>query len=109
LEIARDDIGGSLTPTSAEAWSLALYDTVPGGAGHVLNVAHNLNDVLGAALRRVDTCECGPETSCYGCLRSYANQREHDGLSRGSAADVLSMLLEGRPWVSGRRTEIART
>lgn len=93
LEIARDDIGGSLTPTAAEWWSLALFDTVPGGAGHVLQVAQNLEAVLEAALRRVRTCECGPETSCYGCLRSYSNQREHEELTRGSAEDVLARLL----------------
>jgi hypothetical protein len=96
LEIARDDIGGSLTPTSADAWSLALFDRVPGGAGHVLNIAANIDEVLRVALQRVSVCECGPETSCYGCLRSYANQREHELLSRGAARDGLSRLLQGR-------------
>jgi hypothetical protein len=83
LEIARDDIGGSLSPFGAERWSVALFDAVSGGAGHVLQIEANLKKVLAAALRRVSTCECGPETSCYGCLRSYSNQRDHDELSRG--------------------------
>lgn len=93
LEIARDDIGGTLSPTGMNAWSLSLFDTVPGGAGHVLMVAQNLPRVLRAALRRVESCECGPETSCYGCLRSFGNQRDHDVLSRGRATEVLSVLL----------------
>lgn len=93
LEIARDDIGGSLNPTAADSWALALFDTVPGGAGHILNVAKNLSTVLEAAWKRVDTCECGPETSCYGCLRSYSNQREHDELKRGAAERILARLM----------------
>lgn len=94
LEIAREDIGGSLTPAGAERWAITLFDAVPGGAGHVLQVEQNLERVLEVALRRVSECECGPETSCYGCLRSYQNQRDHDDLSRGSAEQVLRRLIE---------------
>jgi hypothetical protein len=101
LEIARNDIGGALAPTGPTSWSLVLYDAVPGGAGHVLMVEAALKKVLAAALRRVTECDCGPETSCYGCLRSYGNQRDHEDLSRGSAADVLRRLLGG----DARRTE----
>jgi hypothetical protein len=93
LEIARDDIGGTLSPTGTASWSLVLFDAVPGGAGHVIMVEERLKQVLRAALKRVSECECGRETSCYGCLRSYSNQRDHDELSRGSAADLLSRLL----------------
>jgi len=95
LEIARDDIGGSLTPVGADNWSVALFDTVSGGAGHVLHIEDNLDRVLQGALRRVKSCECGPETSCYGCLRSYGNQRDHDDLSRGAAEQILARLLVG--------------
>lgn len=94
LEIAREDIGGSLTPSGADRWSITLFDAVPGGAGHVLQVERNLEQVLRVALRRVSECECGPETSCYGCLRSYQNQRDHDHLSRGAAQQVLLRLVD---------------
>jgi ATP-dependent helicase YprA (DUF1998 family) len=104
LEIARRDIGASLSPVGAERWAAALFDTVPGGAGHVLRVREHLIPVLGAALRRVSSCECGPETSCYGCLRSYDNQREHDDLSRGAAEVILRRLLHGSDaWKPGTR------
>ncbi|GJF12537.1 DEAD/DEAH box helicase [Mycolicibacterium cyprinidarum] len=96
LEISRDDIGGSLTPAGADRWSMTLFDAVPGGAGHVLQVEENLERVMRTALRRVSECECGPETSCYGCLRSYQNQREHDLLSRGAAEQVLRRLVENQ-------------
>ena len=94
LEISRDDIGGSLTPVGENHWSITLFDAVPGGAGHVLQVEENLDRVLDAALERVGECECGPETSCYGCLRSYQNQRDHDYLSRGAAEQLLRRLIK---------------
>lgn len=94
LEIAREDIGGSLTPAGADRWAITLFDAVPGGAGHVLQVEQNLERVLRVALKRVSGCECGPETSCYGCLRSYHNQRDHDDLSRGAAEEILRGLVE---------------
>lgn len=94
LEISRDDIGGSLSPVGQEQWSITLFDAVPGGAGHVLQVEAHLERVLRAALGRVSDCECGPETSCYGCLRSYQNQRDHDHLSRGDAEQILRRLID---------------
>lgn len=94
LEIGRDDIGGSLTPIEINRWEIVLFDAVPGGAGHVLMIEHRLESILNAALRRVSVCDCGPETSCYGCLRSYTNQREHDALSRGAAEQILRRLVD---------------
>lgn len=92
LQIARDDIDGVVGTLSNSSHSLVLFDTVPGGGGNVLRIAEHLEQVLTAALRRVDNCDCGPETSCYGCLRSYRNQRDHDTLSRGAASDLLRQL-----------------
>lgn len=107
LEIAREDIGGSLTPAGSDRWSITLFDAVPGGAGHVLQVERNLERVMRVALRRVSECECGPETSCYGCLRSYQNQRDHDYLSRGAAEQVLRRLVENEGHVDVQITEEA--
>jgi hypothetical protein len=92
LEIARDDIDGTLAPSGRNSFSLILFDTVPGGAGNVLRIAAAFDDVLGAALNRVSRCECGPETSCYGCLRGFRNQLHHDALSRGLAEELLTSL-----------------
>jgi len=95
LEIARDDLGASLSPTGPMSWEIVLFDNVPGGAGHVLLVEQHLERVLSAALKRVSECECGLETSCYGCLRSYGNQRDHDALSRGAALGLLESMVGG--------------
>jgi len=93
LEISRDDIDGTLYRMSTGGTSLMLFDTVPGGAGHVRKIADNLDRVLEAALGRVSSCECGAETSCYRCLRVFRNERHHDVLRRGAAADVIRRLL----------------
>ncbi|MCS6798418.1 MAG: DEAD/DEAH box helicase [Myxococcota bacterium] len=75
---------------------IVLYDDVPGGAGLVAQLEqwHVLEACLRAALRRIDgRCGCAPETSCYGCLRSYRNQFVHHELARGPVADYLRAHL----------------
>jgi ATP-dependent helicase YprA (DUF1998 family) len=99
LEISRDDIDGTLFPTGLGQTALMLFDTVPGGAGHVRQIAQHLPLVLEQALQRVANCECGEETSCYRCLRVFRNERHHDQLRRGAAADLLGRLV-GRPATS---------
>ncbi|TYB39726.1 DEAD/DEAH box helicase [Micromonospora sp. AP08] len=93
LEISRDDIDATMYQTDAGRSVIMLYDTVPGGAGHVQRIAERLPDVLEKARGRVRNCECGPETSCYRCLRVFRNERYHEQLRRGVAADVLGRLL----------------
>jgi len=91
-QIARDDIDGAIRPIGRYDRSLVLFDTVPGGGGNVLRISAHLEDVLRVAQRRVEDCECGEETSCYRCLRSYRNQRDHELLSRGAAAEFLRAI-----------------
>lgn len=90
LEISRDDIDGALSWTPEHQRSIVIFDTVPGGAGSARKIAENIELVMSAALNRVTDCECGPETSCYGCLRTYRNARFHEQLSRNAALQVLN-------------------
>jgi superfamily II DNA or RNA helicase len=89
LEISRDDLDGTLSLQSNGATSLVLFDTVPAGAGGVLRIARHLDQALAAARTRMAGCDCGLETSCYGCLRNRRNERFHEELSRGAALDLL--------------------
>jgi ATP-dependent helicase YprA (DUF1998 family) len=93
LDISRDDIDGTLYPKAHRDISLVLFDTVPGGAGGALRIARAFPQVLQAALRRVARCDCGEETSCYGCLRNFRNQSVHDQLTRGAALGFLDRLV----------------
>jgi len=94
LGISRDDIDGTLYQFSKDdPPAMAIFDSVPGGAGHAQRIRDNLRALFEAALARVATCECEPETSCYICLRSYGNQLVHNKLSRGAAAEVLRKVM----------------
>ena len=70
-------------------YSIVIYDTVPGGAGHVERISDSLYSVFEAALAHVSNECCGAETSCSECLRNYFNQYYHPILKRGVAKDFL--------------------
>lgn len=92
LEISRDDIDGTIH-VSRSSNNLVLFDTTPGGAGNALRIADALPTVVETAVDRMSTCECGIETSCYGCLRNYRNDRYHEQLVRGDALALLHELI----------------
>lgn len=99
LNIARDDLDGCLyaAPGRPGQRDLILFDSVPGGAGHVqrlLDEPGALRRSVVAAAQRVDgRCGCGEETSCYGCLRRYDNKGFHSKLRRGPVKEFLEQLL----------------
>jgi hypothetical protein len=49
--------------------------------------------VFKSTLDKLLNCSCGPETSCYGCLRNYQNQYCHHILKRGLIAEFLNEYL----------------
>ena len=89
--IPASDIDGTIRPGIEP--SLVVFDTVPGGAGHVRRVRESLPRLVREARRVAQDCDCAVTTSCYGCLRTYTNQRFHDELVRGDALRVLDELL----------------
>lgn len=97
LGIQMEDVSGSLYGTETIGQTLILFDSVPGGAGHVRRFAQHLETVLAAALARVADCSCGAETSCYECLRSFSNQFVHQELVRGLAIRVLERIVSPMP------------
>lgn len=90
LGINRDDLNATLV--SGFYAKLVIFDAVPGGAGFTKKILDQFPEILAAALRRVADCECGEDTSCYSCLRSYNNQRVHHELKRKDAVIVLEEL-----------------
>lgn len=100
MEIERTDIDGCLYAYSGDPTSpaLVLFDSVPGGAGHVKRIIqeNNFEEVLKATLKIVSECTCGGEeggTSCYGCLRNYSNQFCHDVLDRNKVKEFMEEML----------------
>jgi len=98
LSIRRDDLDGTLyIPGKGESPALMLFDNVPGGAGHVQRISSEMRSVFEAAYEHVNKECCGPETSCYECLRNFRNQPYHDELKRGLARDFLAQVLGATP------------
>jgi hypothetical protein len=91
LGIARDDVDG-VTRWDRGKPSFVLFDSVAGGAGHAMYLRDHIPELIEAAKVVSRDHECGPETSCYGCLRSFSNQRHHDVLRRDSALEVLDSM-----------------
>jgi ATP-dependent helicase YprA (DUF1998 family) len=104
LNIEQSDIAGCLQYfyndiSNRANYALVLYDKTPGGAGYVRQLcsAENIELVLRETLRMIKNCDCGGETmdsSCYSCLRTYYNQKQHDILKRKYVVEYLGDFLE---------------
>ena len=81
-------ITGGVNPGES---AIVLYDNVPGGAGLVEQLEREsvFEEVLRNARKRVQG-NCGCDSSCYGCLRSYRNQFAHPYLDRMRTYDILT-------------------
>ena len=98
LEVPDTDLNVTITGGDQPGESaVVLYDNVPGGAGLVAQLEDEavFTAVLQAAAERVQG-NCGCDSSCYGCLRSYRNQFAHPHLDRRKALAVLDPPKEGQ-------------
>lgn len=97
LNIERRDIKACLSArivNNTLDYSIIIYDSVPGGAGHsrrlVTQDGKALYNIFMSALRSMKNCDCDP--SCYKCLRSYENQKIHDILDRNLVIRFLNQF-----------------
>ena len=101
LDIEERDIGACLqwfSEAGQHGYGFVFYDTTPGGAGHVRRMENpqKLLEALQRTQKIVTECTCGAEegdTSCYGCLRTYSNQKWHDLLKRQHVIAFLKKVL----------------
>ena len=96
LNVPDTDLNVTITRVrGSEGSVIVLYDNVPGGAGLVVQLeqASVFDDALRNARERVGG-DCGCDSSCYGCLRSYRNQFAHPYLDRRRAESVLAATLD---------------
>ena len=87
LDIENGEIAGCLQYYYNEDvnYNYLLYDTTPGGAGHVKRVNNQniITNVLTRTLSIAKECtNCDIDTSCYSCLRTYQNKKYHDNIKR---------------------------
>ncbi|MFM8392646.1 MAG: DUF1998 domain-containing protein, partial [Acidobacteriota bacterium] len=102
LQIERRDLDGLVSPFSTgsadgsgESFSqeIVLFDDVPGGAGHVLQITQKMKAVLMEARRIAECPDCEEDTSCQSCLRNYNNQIFWGELKRGKVARFLESVI----------------
>ena len=97
LQVPDGDLNVTITGGDRPGESaVVLYDDVPGGAGLVAQLEDEavFAAVLRAATERVQG-NCGCDSSCYGCLRSYRNQFAHAQLDRNRALELLRAAQSG--------------
>lgn len=95
LDVPDTDLNVTITAgVNLSGSAIVLYDNVPGGAGLVAQLEHEavLRRVLANARERVQG-NCGCDSSCYGCLRSYRNQFAHPHLERRIAMAFIEPAL----------------
>lgn len=90
LEIEPDEIAFMAHRSGAGGWSIALYETAPGGAGYLGDLAGQLGTWANAAHDRLFAHSC--ERSCYLCLKSYRNQFDHAHLDKELVRGFLFAL-----------------
>ncbi len=97
LEVLPGDVSTTVTHgNGGRIPPIILYDNVPGGAGLVarLEEESDMQECIRAAYQRVmGRCGCREDESCYGCLRSYANQFAHHSLQRGPVKRFLEGVI----------------
>jgi len=103
LGIERNDISGCIHTDMVDGnyrTGFVLYDSVPGGAGHVRRLGNATTnefiDIIKKSYEVVDSCTCGGdegECACYSCLCNYYNQAYHDRLNRNKARIWFKKML----------------
>ncbi|MBX5437675.1 MAG: DUF1998 domain-containing protein, partial [Alicyclobacillaceae bacterium] len=92
--------------------SLVVYDLVPGGTGHLRQLAEpgKMRSALREAYEHIRDCACATQgrDGCYRCLYRYETQYHHEHISRRLALEMLAPLVsEQAEWTPV--TGVART
>ncbi|MGQ0654730.1 MAG: DEAD/DEAH box helicase [Betaproteobacteria bacterium] len=95
LEVEQDEIAYFSHPDGAGGWMLVFYETAPGGAGYLEQLASGLARWAAAAKERLFNHEC--ERACYRCLKSARNQFDHALLNKELVRSMLFQLSEAQP------------
>jgi hypothetical protein len=92
LEIEQDEIAYFQHEDGAGGWTLVFYETAPGGAGYLEQLASDLGLWAKAAQDRLFNHDC--ERACYRCLKSARNQFDHALLDKERVRSILFQFAE---------------
>ncbi len=103
------DLAAEPVPDRDDRRKILLYEAAEGGAGVLSRLVDDRKALGMVARKALELLHFDPNTgeepadapapcvaSCYDCLRSYYNQRDHDILDRHAARPVLWALTEAR-------------
>lgn len=86
LEVESDEIA-FFSHRSGSGMEIVFYETAPGGAGYLQELATKLPEWATFSEDRLYKHECA--TACYRCLKSYRNQPFHQQLDKNIIKDTL--------------------
>lgn len=72
-----------------------LYDTLAGGAGFSPQMIPRAQELFATALKLLEQCPEGCDSSCYRCLRNFRNKLDHAHLDRHVGAQLLRHVVDG--------------
>ncbi len=92
LELESNEIAAFVRRSSigAAVEQIVFYETVPGGAGYLEEMARRLPEVASAAMERLYGHRC--RKACYLCLKHYGNQRWHGLFDKDLVRDLLATI-----------------
>ncbi|MGC8486564.1 MAG: DUF1998 domain-containing protein, partial [Candidatus Baltobacteraceae bacterium] len=99
IEFQADEgeLGGFDLPANEHRpTTVALFETVNGGAGYLRRAANDLPRIAQRALKLVRH-EPPCVRACYVCLLSYYNQRDHDRIDKRLVETLLQEIAAERP------------
>lgn len=101
LNLDSRELGALVIPTdSGPHCGIVLFDSMPGGAGHVAELLESANDWVAAVTQSLFVTNSHHErciTACLDCLLSFETQFDHDQglLNRGLAWTFWESLRQG--------------
>lgn len=92
FDIERNDIDG-IYINENNKHVFVLFDTVPGGAGHVKRLLdrEEMLKAFNYAYEKVSQECC--DVACYNCIKNYKNQKYHEFLRRTLAKDFIGKII----------------
>ncbi len=95
LEVEPDEIAYFKHPAGTGGYEIIFYETMPGGAGYLRNLAAQLQEWAAASAERLFNHDCAK--ACYRCLKTYRNQVFHHLLDKDLVRDTLFQFSCGEP------------
>lgn len=97
LELEADELGvfARKSHDSSSVEQIVFYETVPGGAGYLEEMAERLPEVAQAAQEALYGHDC--VKACYLCLKHYRNQPQHAFFDKNLVRDVLLEMANLEP------------